>query len=64
MHLLSPTVPVSRPVSCHYMEKMRFSDMYPEIPEEEQNEATENLDRYLLLAWEIYREMQSPDQEL
>ena len=40
------------------MENMKFSDVYPEVPEEERKEAAENLDRYLLLAWEIYREIE------
>lgn len=47
-----------------FMQGEQFSDLYPGLPIEERKEAAENLDRYLLLAWEIYREMQSPDREL
>jgi|HubBroStandDraft_1064217.scaffolds.fasta_scaffold1438882_1 hypothetical protein len=52
------------PCIVFFMQSEHFSDLYPGLPDEQRNEAAENLDRYLLLAWEIYREMQSPDEEL
>lgn len=44
------------------MENIKFSDVYPGVPEEERKEAAENLDRYLLLAWEIYREIEDRER--
>jgi len=46
------------------METEMLDNLYPELTEEERNEAAENLDRYLTLAWEIYEDLQSGNREL
>ena len=38
-----------------------FSDLYPELTDDEQRTAHEALDRYLELAWELYEETQLRD---
>ena len=46
------------------MQSEQFNELYPGLPDQERKEAAENLDCYLLLAWEIYKEMQPPDDKL
>jgi TRAP-type C4-dicarboxylate transport system substrate-binding protein len=41
--------------------KIKISDLFPGLSEEEQRIAAENLDRYLELAWEIWQEGESGD---
>jgi hypothetical protein len=35
--------------------------LYPQLTEEERKICSENLDRYLELAWELYEQLRSPD---
>jgi len=41
--------------------KNKIVDLFPQLSEEEQRIAAENLDRYLELAWEIWQETESGD---
>ncbi len=62
------TFPALRRTRLRYtlslMETEMLDNLYPELTEEERNEAAENLDRYLTLAWEIYEDLQSGNREL
>ena len=40
------------------MNEKELGDLYPELTDEEQKTAAENLDLYLELAWEIFEEAQ------
>jgi hypothetical protein len=42
----------------------KLKTLYPNLSDESLVEAAENLDRYLLVAWEIMEQKQSTDSEL
>jgi hypothetical protein len=42
--------------------KEKLRELYPDLTEEELEIAKENLDRYLLLAWDIVQESQRDSQ--
>jgi hypothetical protein len=41
--------------------KEKIVELYPELTDAERAMAAENLDRYLMLAWEIWEEAQARD---
>lgn len=41
-----------------------LKNLYPELSDDERNQAAENLDRYLALAWEVYEDLQAGNPEL
>lgn len=45
------------------MTEKEIADLYPGLTDKERKIATENLDQYLELAWEIFEEVQEREQD-